>query len=168
MYKRFLVRDAAILLGSALLWALVARRSAVPGIVADTTGVLAGALLGGCALLVHEWGHLLGALASRSAVRPGASLRSLFVFRFDAQRSSRAQFVAMSLGGWVGTALAASGASFLPPDDLASRVARGLTWVSVLLVVIIEVPLVTRALWTGRVPGLVDLDRKPGPSEGLA
>jgi len=153
MLRKFLVRDLAIGLGAALLWALVARRSAIPGPVGDFSGVLAGFLLGGCALLTHEWGHLLGALSSRSDIAPGRSLRSLFSFSFDVRRNSQAQFVAMSVGGWIGTAAWVWAVyAWFPQADLASRVARGTALVSAALAAGIEIPLVARALWTGKAP----------------
>lgn len=40
----------------------------------------------------------------------------------------------------------------LPSELLASRVARGMALLSVLLVVATEVPLLLRAYWTGRIP----------------
>jgi hypothetical protein len=167
MYLKFALRDLGLALGALLLWALVARRSAVPDAIGDFSGVLAGVLLGATALLTHEWGHFLGALAGRGPVRPGASLRSPFVFRFDSRRSSQAQFLVMSVGGWLGTVAAVwAAAALLPGGELASRVARGTTLISAVLAFAIEVPLVARALWTGRLP---DLDRRPAkPSEGLA
>src|SRR5262245_65162494 len=91
MYPKFFLRDAAIALGAALLWALVARRSAVPGPVGDFSGVLFGFLLGAVALLTHEWGHFLGAVSSCSEITPGRSLRSLFSFSFASRRNSQAR-----------------------------------------------------------------------------
>jgi hypothetical protein len=168
MYARFLARDLAIAAGAVLLRALLASPSSVPGVAGDFAGVFAGFLLGACALLSHEWGHLAGAVLSRSSITPGRSLRSLFSFSFDAGRNSRAQFVAMSLGGWVGTVAAVLAAyTWLPGGDLASRVARGTTLISALLVVVIEIPLVARALWTGKVPR-VETRREPEVSQGLA
>jgi hypothetical protein len=153
MYRRFFLRDAGIVLGAALLWALVARRSSVPGPVGDFSGVLAGLLLGGCALLTHEWGHFLGAVLSRSEIAPGRSLRSPFSFSFDSRRNSQGRFLAMSLGGWIGTALWVWVAyAFFGQDDLASRVARGTALVSAALAAIFEIPIVARVLWTGKLP----------------
>jgi hypothetical protein len=153
MYRKFLLRDAAIALGSALLWALVAGRAAVPGPVGDFSGVLVGVLLGGCALLTHEWGHFLGAVASRSTIAPGRSLRSPFGFSFDTRQNSQAQFVAMSVGGWIGTAAWVWAVyAWFPQDDLTSRVAHGTALISATLAAVIEIPLVARALWTGKLP----------------
>ena len=153
MYAKLFARDLSIVAAVVVLWRLTAGFSAGDGSVGDFTGLVVGAALGACALPLHEWGHFLGALVSRSAMRPAESLRALFSFSFDSQQNSRRQFLAMSFGGWVGTALAVWVAyGVLPSELLASRVARGMTLLSVLLVVVTEVPLLVRAYWTGRIP----------------
>lgn len=168
MYGKLFARDASIVAAAVLLWSLAAPFSAGPGPVADLAGLVAGVVLGVCALPIHEWGHFLGALASRSAVQPAASLRALFVFSFDSRRNSRRQFVVMSLGGWVGTAVAVWVAyGILPSDLLASRIARGMALLSVLLVLVTELPLLARAFWTGRIPPVETL-RPPRSAERAA
>jgi hypothetical protein len=153
MYRKFLLRDAALVAAATLLWALVARRSAVPGPIGDFGGVLVGFVLGAVALLTHEWGHFLGAVASRSRIAPGRSLRSPFGFSFDTRENSQAQFLAMSVGGWIGTAFWVWAVyAWFPQDDLASRVAHGTALISAATAAVIEIPLVARALWTGKLP----------------
>ena len=153
MYARLFARDLSIVTAAALLWKLGSPFSAGAGVVADLTGLVVGVALGVCALPVHEWGHFLGAVLGRSRIRPTESLRALFVFSFDSRANSRRQFLAMSLGGWVGTAVAVWVAyGLLPSELLATRVARGMACLSVLLVVATEVPLLARAFWTGRIP----------------
>jgi hypothetical protein len=167
MYARFFARDLAVVAAAALLWNLAAGYSAGAGVVGDFTGVVVGAALGVCALPLHEWGHFLGAVLGRSRIRPGESLRALFAFSFDSRANSQRQFLVMSLGGWVGTAAAVFVAyGLLPPELLASRVARGMVLLSVLLVVVTEVPLLARAFWTGRIPPVetVRPDRSAGPA----
>jgi len=153
MYAKLFARDLAIVAALVALWWLVARFSAGAGPVADLCGLLAGVALGVCALPLHEWGHFLGAVASRSEMSAAESLRKVFAFSFDSRRNSLRQFLAMTFGGWIGTA-AAVGVAYgaLPPDLLATRVARGMTLLSVLLVVVTEVPLLARAFWSGRIP----------------
>ena len=164
MYRRYLVRDLALVLAAALLWAAVARSSASAGPFADFSGVLAGLLLGGAALLFHEWGHWLGAVASRSRIRPGRSLKSPFSFSFDSRHNSQAQFLSMTFGGWLGNAVALWAAyALLPGDDLASRVARGAAGVSAFVAAVIEIPLVVRSLRTGKIPR-IETDRMPDES----
>ena len=153
MYAKLFARDLAIVAALVALWRLASGLSAGGGPVADLSGLLVGAALGACALPLHEWGHFLGAVASRSEMRPAESLRRLFAFSFDSRSNSLRQFLAMSFGGWVGTAAAVWVAyAVLPPELLATRVARGMTLLSVLLVVVTEVPLLARAFWTGRIP----------------
>jgi hypothetical protein len=169
MYAKLLARDAAIVAAAVLLWQLGARYSNGAGPLSDFTGLVLGVALGVCTLPVHEWGHLAGALATRSAVRPGESLRGLFVFSFDSQRNSQAQFLTMTFGGWLGTAAAVWVAyGLLPSELLATRVARGMTLLSVALVVVTEIPLVARALWTGRIPPIETLRAQPEAERAAA
>lgn len=164
MYRRYLARDLALVLAALLLWAALARRSALPGPWGDFSGVLAGFLLGAAALLFHEWGHWLGAVASGSRIRPGTSLRSPFSFSFDSRQNSQPQFLAMTLGGWLGNAASVWAAyALFGGDELASRVARGSTLVFALVAAAIEIPLVARSLWTGKIPR-IETDRVPQKS----
>jgi hypothetical protein len=155
MWWKLAARDGAIAAAAALAWWLAAPLSADPGALGDLSGVLVGLAFGAGAYLLHEWGHLLGALASGSAVRPAASLLSPFVFAFDSRRSSRRQFLIMSFAGFAGTAAALWFAyALLPGDLLASRVARGTVLFLALLGVVLEVPLVVYSLLSRRVPPL--------------
>jgi hypothetical protein len=155
MFPKLLVRDLGVVALAALAWLLLAPLSAGAGALSDFSGVVAGALAGAGAFLLHEWGHLLGALASRSAVRPTESLRSPFVFAFDSRANSRAQFLVMSFAGFAATAAGVWAAyAMLPPELLASRVARGAVVFLAFLGVVLEVPLVVYALASGRVPPL--------------
>jgi hypothetical protein len=168
MFAKLLARDLTIVALAALLWRVAAAASATPGFAGDLAGVLAGATLGACAYLLHEWGHLAGALLAGSSVRPGRSLASGFLFSFDSRANTRRQFLALSLGGWSATALALGLAYARLPDDLfATRVARGVVDANVLLVILLEVPLVAWSLWTGRVPP-VENQRAPQPVAAAA
>jgi hypothetical protein len=166
MFVKLLARDIAILALAVLAWPLAAPLTAGTGAISDFTGLLLGLLLGVCGFLVHEWGHLLGVLATRSAVQPPASLRSPFVFTFDSRANSRRQFLIMSFAGFAATALAlwvVYGA--LPPELLASRVARGAVVFLAFLGVVLEVPLVVYALVARKVPPIDGLEaRKPAES----
>lgn len=162
MFPKLLARDLVVVAVAALAWWLLAPLSAGAGAVSDFSGFLAGALAGAGAFLLHEWGHLLGALASRSAVRPAESLRSPFVFAFDSRASSRAQFLVMSFAGFAATAAVVWVAyAVLPSELLASRVARGAVLFLAFLGVVLEVPLVVYALATGRVPPLEGRQSSP-------
>jgi hypothetical protein len=153
MYAKLFARDLGILAAAALLFLLGAGFSQGTGPVADATGVLTGAALGICPFLLHEWGHFLGARAARSEMQPAASLTAVFAFSFDSQRNSLRHFLAMTFGGWLGTALAVFVAyAWLPDELLATRVARGMVLLSVLLVVVTEIPLLAKAVFSGKLP----------------
>jgi hypothetical protein len=164
MYAKLFARDAAIVAAAALLFNFVGGFSGGSGPLADLAGVVAGAALGLMAFPLHEWGHFLGAVATRSRIEPAASLHAFFSFSFDSRSNSLRQFFAMSFGGWLGTALSVALAYGALPDALlASRVARGLVLASVLLVALTEIPLIVRALATGRIPPIETVRR---PAEG--
>lgn len=168
MFAKMLLRDLAIVGAAALLWWLLAGSSAGTGPVADFTGVLVGLAVGLCPFVLHEWGHLLGAVATRSAVQPPVTLATPYLFSFDSKANSRRQFLVMSLGGWIVSAgVAWAIYTQLPPDLLATRVARGVVVLAVGLVILIEVPLVAFSLLTGRVPP-VETQAKPRALEQAA
>lgn len=161
MFAKMLLRDLAIVGGAGLLWWLLAGFSGDVGPVADFTGVLVGLAVGLVPFVLHEWGHLFGAIATRSSVRPPTTLATPYLFSFDSKQNSRRQFLAMSFSGWV-VSIAVAWAIYtqLPPDLLATRVARGVVVLAIGLIVVIEVPLVAFSLWTGRVPP-VETQAKP-------
>ena len=160
MFAKLLARDLAILGVALVAWQLAAPLSAGTGAVSDVSGVLLGLLFGAGAFLLHEWGHLLGALATGSAVKPPASLRSPFVFSYESRTNSRRQFLAMSFAGFAATALVVWVAyAVLPSGLLATRVARGLVVFLTFLTVVLEVPLVLYSLVSRKVPPL-DLESR--------
>jgi hypothetical protein len=159
MLTKLAVRDLAIAAFAVGLWWLTAGLSSGDGVVGDFFGVVAGAGLGVCAAIFHEWGHLSGALASRSAIHIAGSLRSFFVFSFDSRRNSRRQFLSMSFGGFIATAVAVwVFYALLPDEQLASRVARGLALFLAFLGVSIEVPLVLWSLLRSDLPPVETFD----------
>ena len=125
MYAKFAVRDASLIAAAFLFWWVAADLSGGSGAIADFTGFVAGLLVGATGFILHEWGHLLAAFASRSAVEPNRKLRSGFIFSFDARSNSLGQFLVMSSGGFVVTAaIVWSFYAFLPDHLLATRIAR--------------------------------------------
>jgi hypothetical protein len=162
MLLGFLLRDA-ILVGLSLgLWWLLAPHSAGEGLVADFSGWVAGIALFVCAYLAHEWSHYLGALASGSRVRTGERLTSGFLFSFDSEGNSLAQFVTMSLAGFAGTALlVAAYAFFLPDEYLASRIARGGVLFLAFLGIVLELPLLLAGVFQGGVPRQASVQATP-------
>lgn len=166
MFLRFALRDLGIVGASAGLWWLIAARSAGTGFVADVVGVVAGLAAGAAAYVIHEWGHLLAAFAARSRVTPGTRLSSKFVFGFDAEGNTLRQFVVMSLGGFVATALLVWGFyTYLPDDLLASRVARGVVVFLAVLTIVLELPLFVWGLLKQGVPAPADVKPARRPAK---
>ncbi|HPG24005.1 MAG TPA: hypothetical protein PLW10_00090 [Myxococcota bacterium] len=153
MLIRFALRDGTIFAVALALWWLLAARSAGGDFVADFAGWVTGLLLAVCAYLAHEWSHYLGAVAMGSRVSVGTNLASGFLFRFEAAGNSLAQFVVMSLAGFVATALAlAVFYTQLPDAWLASRVARGGAVFLAFLGLTLELPLLLYGLAIRGVP----------------
>lgn len=153
MWAKFLARDGAILAAALLLWRGAAANSAGTGILADFTGFVSGILLGMSAYVLHEWGHVLGGLVSGSALRWNASLGSGFMFSFDTRRNSLSQFVVMSFGGFIATAVVmATYYVWLPDTLLATRIARGAVAFLAFLGLTLEVPLLLYSVLRGGVP----------------
>jgi hypothetical protein len=139
---RLALRDAAVLAVTLSVWAVDAGlRDAGSGALAIGVALLAGALATLCGYLVHEWGHLLGARAAGAVVHLPCGPAALFLFRFDADRNGRREFLAMSLGGFVASALAIAALLWLLPlDALSGRISLGLVGVGVLATFVLEVP----------------------------
>ena len=153
MLFRFILRDLVIVALTLVLWWLLAEDSSGNGATADLSGWIAGLMMGVCAYLAHEWSHYLGALAMRSHMQVGTRLASGFLFSFEADRNSVAQFVVMSLSGFLATALVIFAFyAYLPDNYLATRVARGGALFLALLGVVLEVPLLLTGVLTKKVP----------------
>ena len=151
--SRFARRDALIVAMAWVAWAVLARRSAGDGPFADLAGVVAGALFGAAAYVLHEWGHLLAGLAVGGVFGINANTRSPFAFRFDPDANRLGQFVVMSLGGFAVTAGAIAVAwGGLPDGLLATRVARGAVAFLATLTFGLELPLLLLGVARGRVP----------------
>lgn len=146
MLWKLALRDTGILTVASLLYLLLAPLSAGAGMLGDFTGIVAGLAVGLATFLLHEWGHLLGALGSRSNVRLPERLGSIYLFSYDSRRNSRRQFVIMSLSGFAVTGVAVWAAyAWLPDGQLATRVGRGAVLVLAFFTVVLEVPLL---LWS--------------------
>ncbi len=104
----FLVRDLVIATAALVVVMFDARaRAAGSSSTGDVwLGVLSGALVTLVAFIAHEWGHLAGALRSGGIARPPRTLASVFLFEFDQKASTREQFLAMSVGGYLASILA--------------------------------------------------------------
>lgn len=146
MLWKLALRDGVILTVAAPLVLWLAPLSGGTGMGADLTGTVAGLAIGLATFLLHEWGHLLGALGSRSRIQLPERLGSIYLFSYDSKRNSRRQFVVMSLSGFAVTGIAVWAVHALLPDgQLATRVARGAVLLLASLTVVLEFPLL---LWS--------------------
>lgn len=163
MFWKFAVRDSAIIVVSLLLACFVGPLSAEVGPLSDLTGVIVGFALGVSVFVLHEWGHLVGALLTKSHVLAPAGLTSVFLFSFDSKLNTRRQFLVMSATGFVMTGLALWGVyALLPDEQLATRVARGLVLFLTTLTVFLEFPAVIWACVRSDLPP-VETFSKPTP-----
>ncbi len=136
-----MLRDALLLIASVVLL-LVSHRmqdASQSGWIA--LGWIAGILLPVCGYLVHEWGHLMGCLLSRSRVHFPSKPLAVLLFRYDTGRNDRRQFLAMFCGGFVASvAIVALYAWALQWHYLADRIALLLTSMGVLATFVLEIP----------------------------
>lgn len=158
MFGKLLLRDLLIAGLVAGAWVLALPLSAGSGPTADLAGVLLGAGFFVVAHLAHEWGHLLGAVATGARVAAPRRLGSPFLFSFDSRHNSRRQFVIMSLSGFAVTGLSLYVAyGLLPEAALATRVARGAAMLGATLTLVLEVPLLTASLLKGQILSQVEV-----------
>ena len=160
------LRDGAIVIGVLGLWRVLLQQAPGmegPGLIAlSTATALPTTLLG---YLAHEWGHLLGAMAARAAFKlPATPFESFFLFRFDRDRSSRAQFFAMALGGFAASILSVLlFMLLLPRGVLATYLTLGLVGLGVAATLIIEVPEFWRVWRGGPLPDGAAFVSRPKP-----
>lgn len=149
MFLKFAVRDIALLAGCLLLWQYTLQQQAmglnswlsVPlqaGVALLTTLV---------AFLLHEWGHLLGALAFRAKVHAPRRWYELFLFHFDGRSNTARQFIAMSIGGFIASGIAVAVLlAALPLDTLAGVLALAFGALGVLATFVLEFPTTWRVM----------------------
>ena len=115
--------------------------------------VLAGLSTGVVAFAGHEWGHALGAKLSGATIYFADRVTSLFLFFFDTAASTKNQFIAMSFGGYIASALAAVLAlALLPRDQLAGQIGLAIVGLGVVATSIAEVPTTIRVARGGPMP----------------
>lgn len=146
------IRDLAFIGVTLLLWQLDAslRTGSVVSLIVSVT---AGAATAVCGYLLHEWGHLAGARVGRSTVRLPTSPTEVFLFNFDSDRNGRTQFLIMSIGGYVASALVVAFLlAALPLTTVAGAVAIGLSAAGVLATAILEIPPFVHVWRGGAIP----------------
>ena len=144
-------RDLAILVLTFVAWRIDA---AVRGGGGEwITATIAGALTAICGYLFHEWGHLAGALASRSRVRLPERASEIFLFNFDVDRNDARQFTIMSSGGFLASAIAIVFLFLvLPAGALATHIALALVALGIVATAVLELPPFFRVLRGGPMP----------------
>ncbi|MFM7118854.1 MAG: hypothetical protein ACKOZX_01140 [Gammaproteobacteria bacterium] len=150
-WRFFMIRDGLLLvLACAAVWGMVWTGSSAP-----VPSIAAGGLVGLAAYLLHEWAHLLGALAVRARVYRPARGWSPFLFSFDSGANSLRQFLAMSLPGFAATALYVwAFVEWLPRATLWGETAWRVGLALSLLTLVVEVPIAVWAVWRRRVPAV--------------
>lgn len=141
MMPRLLMRDLTILALTVLAVSWSHQLQAAGAALHWPLAILGGALVAVSGYLVHEWGHLLGALAGHSRVELPQTLAAVFLFKFDSDRNNRSQFLGMSMGGFIASGLVLVILAFLLSLQFwADRIALGLTVLGVIATFILEVP----------------------------
>jgi hypothetical protein len=141
------LRDLAVLITTAVLWRLeLQHRGTGPWLVASCLTGVATAFVG---FLAHEWGHLVGSIASDSAVDFPPSIWSVLLFHFDSAKNDRRQFLWMSAGGYLASFISlAAIVTLCPWWSWASRIAIALAGLGVVATFVLEVPITWR-VWRG-------------------
>jgi hypothetical protein len=163
--RRLLLRDVLIAASCGCLWWL-ASRGEVSGVGGTVLSVLAGLSIGVVAFVGHEWGHALGSKLSGATIYFADRVMSPFLFFFDTAASTKSQFVAMSIGGYIASALAAVAAlALLPRDQLAGQVGLGIVGIGIVATLVAELPTTIRVARGGPMPrGHVYRSRSLGDS----
>ncbi len=137
---RVIARDIVLLLLTVLLMS-ASHTVGNAGLGGILLAVLAGAMVAVCGFLLHEWGHLLGGLSRGARMQPADGVLSIFLFKFDSSVNSREQFLAMSIGGFISSALVVAVLlAILSFNVLADQIALALTVLGVIATFVLEVP----------------------------
>ena len=152
-FWKFAVRDLLLISATALAWWALSNSTGGAGLLSDLLGLVLGLAFGFSVFLLHEWGHWLGAVLGGSRIHAPDRLSSFYLFSYDSARNSRKQFLAMSLAGFVVTALAIIVAYGPLAEPLQSaRVARGAIAFLASLTVFIEIPLLVFSFFSSKLP----------------
>jgi hypothetical protein len=155
MFLRFAVRDTVLLVLCVLLWQYTLQQQAAGlnswvSIPLQVGVALLTTLVG---FLVHEWGHLLGALAYRGKVHAPHRWYELFLFHFDGRGNNARQFIAMSVGGFIASGLVVAVlVTALPLGTLAGLLALVFGGLGVLATFVLEFPTTWRVMRGGPLP----------------
>ena len=99
------------------------------------------------------WLALRGDVSGTATIYFADRVTSLFLFFFDTAASTKNQFIAMSFGGYIASALAAVLAlALLPRDQLAGQIGLAIVGLGVVATSIAEVPTTIRVARGGPMP----------------
>lgn len=159
-----ILRDATAIVLTALAWTAERHGAPVHGALATAVSIAAGILTALSGFVLHEWGHLAGALASGSAVHFPGRLTAPLLFHFDTARNDRRQFLHMSYGGFAASAVVlAVLAAALPLDRVAGRIAAVLAGIGTIVSLVAEVPTAVRVARGAPMPtGYAFTSPRPG------
>ena len=148
----FLVRDAVVVMVTIGVWSI--------GELSTSLEIVRGALIGLCALLFHEYGHLLGAKLSSATVQP-APLWSPFIFNVSVDTNNKEQLLTTSYAGFLATGIfLVAFWQLLPLDRLAGQVGFAIAVLLASLTVLIEFPIAWRIARGYSVPDLTIFTRQ--------
>lgn len=153
-----LLRDVLVIVATLALWSWSRELDATHGTLAMPVAIAAGISATIAGFLIHEWGHLLGALATGSVVEYPSTVRSIFLFKFG-DGNDRHQYLWMSGGGFAASIVViAVMVVTLRFNALADWIATGLVIAGVIATFILELPPAWRVLRGAPVqPDLVKL-----------
>lgn len=138
---KLLLRDLVLIVITVVVWNLSRTLEAAQSPAMWPVSLLGGVLIALCGYLLHEWGHLIGAMVSRSRVELPERVSAVFLFKFDTGLNSRAQFLSMSIGGFIASGIVVAALFSLLSFDLwVNRTALALTVLGVLATAILELP----------------------------
>jgi hypothetical protein len=148
------LRDLVIVVVTLGVWAIDATlRREGGGVWMIPVALVAGVLTAYSGYLAHEWGHLLGALSADSVVHLPERVFSVFLFQFDSDRNTRDQFLRMSMGGFIASAVViALLLVALPLQAWSGWIAMFLVFLGVVATFILEVPVAWRVARGAPIP----------------
>jgi hypothetical protein len=151
---RVIVRDLGFLAATIACWIWMRELQAQPATwFTSLLAILTAALTAFTGFLAHEWGHLTGAHLAGSAYEPSDGVFSIFLFKFNSDRNTRRQFLWMSNGGFLVSALVVVLLfAVLSFHRLADQLALGLTTLGVIATFILEVPAAWKVYKGGEIP----------------
>ena len=155
MFYKLAIRDLSFIFSLFFAWPLLSPWLIGDSLMADFIGVLLGGLTAISFHLIHEWGHIAGGFIGGSDMSASVKGNAISLFTYQASNNNRSQFLLMSLGGFIATAMLVwFSYTQLADDQFASRIVRGYSLVQVFLALVLELPLVFWAIVAKELPPL--------------